>query len=311
MLQGQARNCMSYRNFVIHGFKGSRFQGGGLDLDVVSELQAYNAILLETAKILWRRKNPQRSRLQRRFEEQFKLRLSAIKSGSVLAVLERSIPEQKTLFSTKDELDEAAELVTEVINCAATDRKLPDAFPRDLLYLFENYGKTLQEGEYFELTKSAQDGSTCNAKYNLKTREDLLQRTAGAYEDVVNLEGVVTMARVNKPKMSLLLDNGREIEAVFQENDESMVLEALMKHDCNKVRIQGRGSYSSDGELQRLISLDKIEVLPLGSAIYATDVKPIWEQIEEMTSALPENAFDSVPVDGASNHDKYLYGSAK
>jgi hypothetical protein len=41
--------------------------------------------------------------------------------------------------------------------------------------------------------------------------------------------------------------------------------------------------------------------------IRLAQARPIWEKIEEMTSKIPDKYFKSLPVDGASKHDKYLY----
>jgi hypothetical protein len=38
---------------------------------------------------------------------------------------------------------------------------------------------------------------------------------------------------------------------------------------------------------------------------------PIWERILALTRDLPPEAFDSLPTDGASQHDHYIYGTPK
>jgi hypothetical protein len=38
---------------------------------------------------------------------------------------------------------------------------------------------------------------------------------------------------------------------------------------------------------------------------------PVWKLVEERTKNLPDSAFESLPQDGASEHDHYLYGSPK
>ena len=39
--------------------------------------------------------------------------------------------------------------------------------------------------------------------------------------------------------------------------------------------------------------------------------QPFWERITERMKRLPPEVFDSLPRDGASEHDHYLYGSPK
>ena len=39
--------------------------------------------------------------------------------------------------------------------------------------------------------------------------------------------------------------------------------------------------------------------------------EPFWKAFTSQTEALPDEVFDNLPVDGASEHDHYLYGSPK
>src|SRR3954466_6793977 len=39
--------------------------------------------------------------------------------------------------------------------------------------------------------------------------------------------------------------------------------------------------------------------------------KTIWEEIEEITAGVPDEEFLKLPVDGAEQHDHYIYGTPK
>lgn len=39
--------------------------------------------------------------------------------------------------------------------------------------------------------------------------------------------------------------------------------------------------------------------------------KPIWERILERSAAIADAEWDKVPVDGAEQHDHYIYGTPK
>jgi hypothetical protein len=43
----------------------------------------------------------------------------------------------------------------------------------------------------------------------------------------------------------------------------------------------------------------------------ADPAKPIWERILERSAAIPDEEWDKLPVDGAEQHDHYLYGTPK
>jgi hypothetical protein len=62
------------QELVTHIFKGGRFDDHGIDVDVLPDLVAYKRILVETAKEIWRRKNPNRRRLPKNFDETLSLK---------------------------------------------------------------------------------------------------------------------------------------------------------------------------------------------------------------------------------------------
>ena len=39
--------------------------------------------------------------------------------------------------------------------------------------------------------------------------------------------------------------------------------------------------------------------------------RPIWEEIEEITAGIPDEEFLKLPVNGAEQHDHYIYGTPK
>ena len=39
--------------------------------------------------------------------------------------------------------------------------------------------------------------------------------------------------------------------------------------------------------------------------------KPIWEVFQEITASIPDEEWAKLPVDGAEQHDHYIYGTPK
>lgn len=64
--------------------------------------------------------------------------------------------------------------------------------------------------------------------------------------------------------------------------------------------------------LERL-ERDQAHVKPsaVGHAESAQAGKPIWEEILELTAGIPDEELDKLPVDGAEQHDHYIYGVPK
>jgi hypothetical protein len=296
---------MTYRNLVTHTFKGSRFDDHALDLDVLPELVTYKTILVEVAKELWRTKHPEKQRLPKNFEDEFSLKILALEDGSVGVPILRAKSPGK-LFEVPDELDEALELVTETIECAEQNRKLPENFPKKLLYLFQNYGTTLREDESFQYKTAKSQKVT---SYTTYAREELLRRMEDTYQDCVDVCGKVIMARVDKPRLALLLDTGQELEAPFDVADEGKIISALARHENSRIKLRGQAIFKATGQIQRFISVEVIDLLsrpPIEE--YTRGSKPIWEQIEELAHGAPPGVFDNLPKDGASHHNRELYG---
>ena len=71
--------------------------------------------------------------------------------------------------------------------------------------------------------------------------------------------------------------------------------------------------------LSKLSPDDQKEVLKFIESIEAetpanggsSGLSGLWSEIDEIVSAIPEDAWSDVPTDGAANHDHYLYGSPK
>ena len=104
------------RDLTTLRFEGPRFDDHGLDLDVLPELMAYKALLVETAKSLWRAQHPDRERLPRGFEASLSIKFYGLTEGSTGVPLKRVIPEDKgNLSLLEDELDQAADLLENTI----------------------------------------------------------------------------------------------------------------------------------------------------------------------------------------------------
>jgi len=49
----------------------------------------------------------------------------------------------------------------------------------------------------------------------------------------------------------------------------------------------------------------------MGQPEAAPTHKPIWEEFEEIAASIPNEEWAKLPVDGADQHDHYIYGTPK
>lgn len=55
----------------------------------------------------------------------------------------------------------------------------------------------------------------------------------------------------------------------------------------------------------------EVEVDQRGVLLRRVEDKPLWQRVAESAATLPSNVADSLPIDGASEHDHYIYGTPR
>lgn len=288
-------------------FEGERFTGHALDVDCVQELIAYRNIILECAKELWKRKHPDRVRLPKRFEEDFRLQFDRIGDGSAVVPLQRIVPtDQGELdLGTLDEFDEAAELVDAAISAANEDRLLPEALPANVVPLFREFGKTLREHDVL-FTRARH--SNVEAPYSAKARNRLSEWVGPAYEDLIDVVGEVSMANVRGTFSLTLRDSGSIVNGRFSAEQEELVLEALRNHRTARLRVTGVGEFGTqDRLLKRIARIDDVHIAGANEVVFVEDTPPIWEQLAALGESAPVGTWDHVPADLSKRIDDLIY----
>lgn len=290
-------------------FHGKRFEGHALDVECTQELIAYRNLIVECAKELWRRKHPDRVRLPRGFEEDFRLQFNRLEDGSAIVPLQRvSVDNQSDLdWGNLDEFDEAADLIDAAIAAANDDELLPGALPSSVIPLFRDFGKSLRADEV--LFTRSRHGAT-EAAYTTKARKRLTEWVMPTYEDVVDVIGEVTMANVGSGTFSLHLDDTEtSISGRFSPEQELEVLDALRNHQSLRLRVQGIAEFAtSNRQIKRFLRVDKVApAAALAEQGFDETVVPIWEQLAAIGESAPEGTWDGVPSDLSVRIDELVY----
>ena len=287
-------------------FAGERFEKHSLDVECTQELLSYKRLLVECAKELWRRRNPNRERLPKNFEESFTLVFTEVGEGSALIPLKRRIQYGDQLpLASPDEFNEAAELIDLSISAAGQDEKLPDALPRNVLPFFKEFGKTLSAKETL-FTRARHRAH--EAAYSAEARARLANWTESVYEDLVDLTGEVRMAQLDGGRFVLLLEAGRSAAGRFAQAQEALVLEALSRHRDVRLRIKGIAEFNDfDRSLRRVIRVDEALIVSGDESLYNGGVRPIWETLAEIGAQVPFEVWEDLPTDLSKRVDDYLY----
>jgi hypothetical protein len=285
-------------------FDGERFADNALDVDCVGELSAYKRLVMECAKELWRRANPDFERLPKGFEDKLTLRFAEVNPGSAVVPLRRVAMQ----LDFDDEFDQAAALIDDAIAAADADELLPTALPRSVIPLFRDFGRSLREAE--TLFVQSRHRSTA-APYTAKARQRLADWTEATYEDVVDAVGEVNMANVRGGAFELTVVAGQPpVKGKFSEAQEAEVLTALQSHATTRLHVKGVGEFSrTDRQLRKLLRVDSVAADTTAEPAYVEGVKPIWETLAELGASVPAEVWEQVPKDLAKRLDHYLYSS--
>lgn len=286
-------------------FDGPRFDSHALDVDCVSELLVYKKLVLECAKELWYRKYPGRERLPRGFEERLTLEFSEIRQGSAEVPLCRVVLNDQTPLDLGDEFDDAASLIDATILAAHQDQLLPADFPKNIIPLFRDFGKSLKDSETLFVQARNRESA---APYTAKARGCLAGWTEATFEDVVDITGEVSMANIRGGIFELAINAGPLVRGKFSELQEVEILDALRAHKTVRLRVCGLGEFSIiDRQLRKFIRIDRTTLVSSASAEFTENVKPIWETIVEMGASVSEDIWSQIPDDLGKRLDHYLY----
>jgi len=299
---------------VKQKFSGPRFEDHGLDVDVLPELVAYKKLLIETAKEIWWRKHPGRERIQRNFEASLRLKFYRLAEGSVAVPLEREIEVEEGLLHFEpvpDELDEAARVLEEAIDAASTDAPLPSDFPKNVIPLFEQLGRTLEADDTIEFEPPRGARARKKVVYTQQTRTRMIERATGEYSDVVSVSGEIRAADLDGGNFSLRREDGSKVFGKFSSEHEAQITEALKELQSCSLQVEGTATFFPDGQLKRIEKVDKLQIISKERGEFDATARPIWEIAQEIGKSIPQKEWEKVPKDGSINVDRYLYGHTK
>lgn len=241
-------------DFATLVFKGSRFDGGVMPLSVLPELAAYQNLVLSAARFLFTTRNPGRQRIEKGFEDKFRLGMKEIHEGSAVPQVVRFYEEaQGSLFPESPEpdiFDEARDLVEalirgeEIPENVLNGHEVSESARRDLFGKFNGFGKTLSKDEYVLV---GAPGNREGVRYDHDKRLRLLLKVNNRYEDSVDLEGIVTKVDKEQNQISIRQADGVKIDVRISPLFLGSAIASLTTDQ--RVRVQGTGIFDEAGKL--------------------------------------------------------------
>jgi hypothetical protein len=243
--------------FLKPRFTGSRFDEHTLPVDVARDLAAYEELLIELAKHLWIIDHPDRKRVPRGFEKGFSLHLEGmVEDGSAKPLLSWVAAGALALQGGEGGyFEQARDLIADCVNASATGQVLPAKFPKKLLEYFNDFGRSLRDGESLELPRPAGV-----AQLTPECRKKLVLDANQVYSKDVELTGRIGEIDWEKQTFRLRLETGSAVTAQLPEHFNELTRQAGGK-ERTIVSIRGVGFYDAFDQLQKITETHHLELL--------------------------------------------------
>ena len=244
---------MIQEQFIQPRFVGPRFEGHTLPLSAAKDLAAYEELVLELAKHLFREKQTDRVRVPKGFAQGFRLGIERIDDGSakpalvamMLGALVKQMP---------PEITEAKDLINSVIATEA-DQSFPSAFPRELYSYFNRIGRSLEDGEFIEWLP---DSPTNKTVLTPAKRRRLVIAHRETYEKGVNVVGLVE--ELNAPKRTGTLRTLDKETVGFAYDDPFFAdLKSALGSSSMHVRLKGVGTFDVNERLTAVKEIEQVD----------------------------------------------------
>ena len=252
--------------FARFRFSGGRFDSHAIPLEVLPDLTAYRKLVVDVAKVLYRRRMGTRVRVPKGFEDSFQIGLARIEGGrSAVAYMPRlrpvAAPLQSQLNLSTDQssldqpqypdFDEARDYIDNLIASVGSTGSVPQEFPVELAGLFNSFGQSLLEGEFIELGF----GGVKPVRYDTYIRKKIVLSRETMYENAVDTQFVLNGGVVAQGTIHVLDLNGVGFD--FQPSTEFEFRKAY-ERASEKVQLVGTGLYDKNDRLRRLLSVNVI-----------------------------------------------------
>ncbi|WP_157804650.1 hypothetical protein [Stenotrophomonas maltophilia] len=249
--------------FIRMRLAGGRFDTHLVPFDVLSDLAAYRELVVDLARVLFKRSHPNRRKVPSGFTDSFQLGIESLTPGNSVTLASRTfsneayapLEDQPSFpFPAHTEFVAAREMIFEVIACANSGLPLPEGFPRDLASKFNRFGRNFRQSEFLELS----EGGRTPVRYGGKTRKAIVLEVGNSYEGHVDGDFRFDGGRCTEGLIHLIADDARTIDMVVSNRDEWSFLNSKVGQTA---RITGLGLFDRQ---DRLLKITEYEEIPFG-----------------------------------------------
>jgi hypothetical protein len=229
-------------------YVGTRFDGTRLPVDLLTDLPAFQDLLVAFAKDEWKRLNADYVRVPRGFEKSISFDLVALEPGSAMPKLNwRKENSQVNLPGFSDQLETIVQdsylHIVKLVDDAAND-VFPSSLSPEHIRALNKFGSKLQPGERIEFLGSA-DASGKVIYFDMSRRKDLITKVRETYElkfegvgilvgaHVSDLNGTISVKTEEHGEISFPLDKDRIIKEFDGHIGKNVQFDVIIELDHN------------------------------------------------------------------------------
>lgn len=239
---------------------GKRFDAHSIPVEVLKDWAAFEGLIVEVARWLYLEQFPSRKRTPRGFTQNFAIHLSQIEDGSAVPVLERPFPQGSLVHDGFSEwFDKARDRVLDTIQAASNGHSVDDLLPKSLLAYFDQFGRSLQDDERVEFTRSAAANDV--VIYDNRVRKTLVLKSAAVYRTEESVRGSMSELNLENRTFTLKLISGEKVVGQFSDELRDAALGALGAYGESLVMVEGAVVRDQTDNRKRIEQVTRIESL--------------------------------------------------
>jgi len=293
--------------FIRMRLAGGRFDTHLVPFDVLSDLAAYRELVVDLARVLFKRSNPNRRKVPRGFTDSFQLGVASLTPGNSVTLASRtfsndayaSLEDQPSFpFPAHDEFIAARNMIFEVISRANDGLRLPKDFPTALASKFNKFGRNFRQDEFLEMS----EGSRTPVRYGSSTRKTIVLEVGNSYEGHVERDFKFDGGRRTESLIHLIAPDAMTVELMVPNLDEWDLLNSKVGQTA---RITGLGLFDRQ---DRLTKITEYEEIPFGSSEPIASTAARLREIESTPSGWYSEG-NPAPASSAINSMRTLLGA--
>ncbi|KUZ65261.1 hypothetical protein WI38_11230 [Burkholderia ubonensis] len=247
------------KDYLKPRLTGERFDGHSIPLEVLKDWAAFEDLIVETAKWLYKSGNPSRERVPRGFTRDFSLTLTAVEEGSAVPVLQMDYDEDLAGAVYADWFEKARDNVVAAIAAAANDDSFDQMLPPNFGQYFDRFGRSLRDGEAFQFRSGSAD---YDVTYTREVRKRIVLSQAQSYRTEERVRGVLSEVDAKAKTFMLHALSGERVTAAYLPEIGNTVIDSLKAYDQGgRVLVTGTTVRDGADRLLRLETVSRVDPL--------------------------------------------------